>query len=341
MDTPTEILHTVLLGVVKYFWGQTVFVLEKAKLLTRFQTRLDSLDRDGLNAPSLNADYICHYKGGLIGKHFKSLTQVMLFVVYDLVLKSVLDGWTLIGELVVLIWHTKIDNTEHYLAKLARTISDFLNVTAQCAPSILISKPKFHFLVHLPAYIRCFGPAIIFLTERYESFNHVFRLTCIYNNRRAPSRDTCMTFVRNDTAKHIATGGYWYDTHTERWVHGGPQVLTYLEHHPEQARLLGIPDQKLADPGMANPAIHSQTDSAMIGTGRIIVTDWSKHEAVLWQATRCADIFKKNGLKSPPSSEYYQGTSVVTSEHETSQLGGHVIFRDALEKVRLSPLCHF
>ncbi|KAG1811323.1 hypothetical protein EV424DRAFT_1473730 [Suillus variegatus] len=191
MDTPTEILHMVLLGVVKYFWGQTVFVLEKAKLLTHFQTRLDSLDRDGLNA-----DYICHYKGGLIGKHFKSLTQVMLFVVYDLVLKSVLDGWTLIGELVVLIWHTKIDNTEHYLAKLARTISDFLNVTAQCAPSILISKPKFHFLVHLPAYIRCFGPAIIFLTE-------------------PPSRDMCMTFVRNDTAKHIATGGHWYDTHTE------------------------------------------------------------------------------------------------------------------------------
>ncbi|KAG1824214.1 hypothetical protein EV424DRAFT_1320857, partial [Suillus variegatus] len=335
MDTPTEILHTVLLGVVKYFWGQTAFVLEKAKLLTRFQTRLDSLDRDGLNAPSLNADYICHYKGGLIGKHFKSLAQVMPFVVYDLVPKSVLDGWTLIGELVVLIWHTKIDNTEHYLAKLARTISDFLNVTAQCAPSILISKPKFHFLVHLPAYIRRFGPAIIFSTERYESFNHVFRLTCIYNNRQAPSRDTCMTFVRNDTAKHIATGGYWYDTHTERWVHGGPQVLTYLEHHPEQARLLGIPDQKLADPGMANPAIHSQTDSAMIGTGRIIVTDQSKHEAVLWQATRCADIFKKNGLKSPPSSEYYQGTSVVTSEHETSQLGGHVIFRDALEKTRI------
>ncbi|KAG2129942.1 hypothetical protein DEU56DRAFT_872405 [Suillus clintonianus] len=130
MDTPTEILHTVLLGVVKYFWGQTAFLLEKAKLLNHFQTRLDSLDRDGLNAPSLNADYICHYKGGLIGKHFKSLAQVMPFVVYDLVPKSVLDGWTLIGELVVLIWHTKIDNTEIYLAKLTRTIGDFLNTTA-------------------------------------------------------------------------------------------------------------------------------------------------------------------------------------------------------------------
>ncbi|KAG1730147.1 uncharacterized protein EDB91DRAFT_1239152 [Suillus paluster] len=128
LDTPTEILHTVLLGVVKYFWGQTVFLLEKAKLLTVFQTRLASLETDGLNVPSLNADYICHYKGGLIGKHFKSLAQVMPFAVYDLVPKSVLDGWTAIRELVVLIWHTKINDTESYLAALSRKIGDFLNV---------------------------------------------------------------------------------------------------------------------------------------------------------------------------------------------------------------------
>jgi hypothetical protein len=249
LDTPTEILHTVLLGVVKYFWGQTVFLLEKAKLLNIFQIRLDSLEREGLNAPSLSADYICHYKGGLIGKHFKSLAQVMPFVAYDLVPKSVLDAWTVIGELVVLIWHTKIANIESYLATLSQTISDFLNITAQCAPSILISKPKFHFLVHLPVFIRRFGPAIVFSTECYESFNHVFRLTCIFSNRRAPSQDTCITFARNDTIKHIATGGYWYDAHVEQWVHGGLQVVSYLDDHPEQARLLGIPKKNLADSG--------------------------------------------------------------------------------------------
>ncbi|KAG1878687.1 hypothetical protein C8R48DRAFT_590573 [Suillus tomentosus] len=115
MDTPTEILHTILLGVVKYFWGQTVFLLEKAKLLNVFQYRLESIDKDGLNAPCLNADYICHYKGGLIGKHFKSLAQVMPFIIHDLVPQTVLDAWTVIGELVVLIWHTEIVDTEVYL----------------------------------------------------------------------------------------------------------------------------------------------------------------------------------------------------------------------------------
>ncbi|KAG2339510.1 hypothetical protein BDR05DRAFT_1003322 [Suillus weaverae] len=315
MDTPTEILHTVLLGIVKYFWGQTVFLLEKAKLLNLFQTRLDSLEQDGLNAPSLNAEYICHYKGGLIGKHFKSLAQIMPFVIYDLVPKSVLDGWTTIGELVVLIWHTKINDTESYLVSLTRTINDFLNVTAQCAPSILISKPKFHFLVHLPAYIHHFGPTIVFSTERYESFNHVFRLTCIYSNQRAPSRDTCATFTHNDTVKHIATGGYWYDTNVGGWVQGGTLVVAYLDDHPEQGRLLGIPRESLADPG----------------AGKILAPKTSGHEFSPWEDTRCVEIFKRDSLQRPSHSHYYQGGSVVTSEHENVQLGRHIIFQDTVE----------
>ena len=118
LDTPTEVLHTILLGVVKYFWGQTVFLLEKAKLLDLLQACLDSVGKDGLNMTSLNAWYICQYKGGLNGKHFKSLVQVMPFLIYDIVPQTVLDAWSLIGELVVLIWHTQIDDTEKYLVNI-------------------------------------------------------------------------------------------------------------------------------------------------------------------------------------------------------------------------------
>ncbi|KAG2064229.1 hypothetical protein BDR04DRAFT_1130859 [Suillus decipiens] len=115
MDTLIEILHTILLGVIKYFWGQTVFLLKKSKLLHLFQNCLKTINKNALNAPCLNTDYICHYKGSLIGKHFKSLAQVMPFLIYDLVSPMVLNGWTVIGKLVVLVWHTKITNTEFYL----------------------------------------------------------------------------------------------------------------------------------------------------------------------------------------------------------------------------------
>lgn len=74
-----------------------------------------------MNAPSLNADYICHYKGSLIGKHFKSLAQVMPFLVHNLIPWTVLNGWSIIRELVVLVWHTTIPDTEVYLVSLVRT----------------------------------------------------------------------------------------------------------------------------------------------------------------------------------------------------------------------------
>ncbi|KAG1749584.1 hypothetical protein EDD22DRAFT_958012 [Suillus occidentalis] len=314
MDTPTEILHTILLGVVKYFWGQTVFLLEKAKLLNVFQYRLESIDKDRLNAPCLNADYICHYKGGLIGKHFKSLAQVMPFIIHDLVPQTVLDAWTVIGELVVLIWHTEIVDTEVYLANLSRKIEDFLNITSQCAPSILISKPKFHFLVHLPAFIRRFGPAIVFSTERYESFNHVFRLSCIYSNRQAPSRDSCKTFSRQDIMKHITTGGYWYDSTVKTWVRGGEMVLGYFDEHPEQARLLGIPNA-----GWNAPI----SGSGKIETAPTAAGKTAQKDAVSWKTTHCAKILRTDR----PGVSHHLGKSVVTRQGEHARLDGHVIFR--------------
>lgn len=115
-----------------------------------------------------------------------------------------------------------------YQADLSRTIEEFLDITAQCSPSILLWKPKFHFLVHLPGYIRHFGPAILFSTERYESFNHVFRLANIYSNRQAPSRDTCKAFAAHDIIKHVVTGGFWFEPNLKKWVRAGEGITWYI-----------------------------------------------------------------------------------------------------------------
>ncbi|KAF7982629.1 hypothetical protein HWV62_27053 [Athelia sp. TMB] len=230
-DTPTEILHTILLGVVKYFWGQTMWHLEKNKHLATFQVRLNSVAAEGLNIPPITADYMCQYRGGLIGKHFKTLSQIMAFTLYDLVPREVLDTWLIIGRLTVLLWHTEIDDVSSYTTKLEECIKDFLNVTCQCSPSILISKPKFHFLLHLPFYIQRFGPALLFSTERFESYNAVFRGASIYSNHLAPSRDIAWTFARMDRVKHIMTGGWWKDAKSGAWVCASSRVMQHILDH--------------------------------------------------------------------------------------------------------------
>ncbi|KAL4066878.1 hypothetical protein J3A83DRAFT_4098189, partial [Scleroderma citrinum] len=107
-----------------------------------------------LGSTTLGADYIVCSKRSLIGCHFKSLAQVMSYLIYDLAPQTVLDGWSTIGKLVDLLWHTTIENTETYLATLSHTIEDFLPLSAQCAPSILLTKAKFHFLLYLLMFIR-------------------------------------------------------------------------------------------------------------------------------------------------------------------------------------------
>ena len=135
---------------------------------------------------------------------------------------------------------------------------------ARCSLAILISKPKFHFLVHLPAFIHRFGPPIIFSTERYESFNHVFRLSCIFSNRRAPSCDSCNAFSAQDCIKHITTGGWWFDTTTGSWAHAGQMIIDYLSTHEDHMHWLGLPKGCKSQPGellYSYPAPHKYSQS--------------------------------------------------------------------------------
>ena len=239
-DIPTKILHTILLGIVKYWWGQSIHIIEKSKQMMLLQMQLASLDTSNLGSYSFNAEYICTYKGALIGKHFKILAQVMPFIVYDMVPQAVLNGWITIGRLVVLLWHVRILDVEEYIAHLTHVINDFLNITAQCVPSIIIQKPKFHFLVHLPMYICRFGPAVLYSMEHYESFNHVFCLSLIHSNQKAPSRDTCNWFAKHDAIKHITSGGFWFDKAIGKWCQAGSEILHCIASDRKQAEYIGL-----------------------------------------------------------------------------------------------------
>ena len=63
---------------------------------------------------------------------------------------------------------------------------------------------------YLPEHVRRFGPAILFATEGFESFNAVIRSRSIHSNRQAPSRDIARGFARVNRIRHLLSGGFFF-----------------------------------------------------------------------------------------------------------------------------------
>ena len=88
-------------------------------------------------------------------------------------------------------------------------IDYFLTCTAQWTPR-WFNKPKFHIIRHLPEHVRRFGPAILFTTEGFESFNAIIRSRSVHSNRQAPSRDIARGFAHVNRIRHLLSGGFFF-----------------------------------------------------------------------------------------------------------------------------------
>ncbi|EHS64535.1 uncharacterized protein PGTG_22323 [Puccinia graminis f. sp. tritici CRL 75-36-700-3] len=99
---------------------------------------------------------------------------------------------------------------EQYIADLMHHIYVFLyhvlRMTAQW-----VNKPKFHMLTHLPDAIRRFGPACLFASEKFESFNGILRNASIHSNQQSPGQDIAITFENYQAMRLILSGAYLYD----------------------------------------------------------------------------------------------------------------------------------
>lgn len=113
-DTPIELLHTILLGVIKYVWS----MLNSSWSDTQrnlFAIRLQSTDIDGLTIPPIRAGYMTQYRNNLIGKHFKALMQAWPFHVHGLVTPSQFALVKSVSALSSLLWVHEIPDMEKYL----------------------------------------------------------------------------------------------------------------------------------------------------------------------------------------------------------------------------------
>ncbi|KAJ7648146.1 hypothetical protein B0H17DRAFT_1163798 [Mycena rosella] len=242
-DTPVEILHTILLGIVKYIWHISHTPLSEAKKKT-YALRLQSTATDGLSIHAIRANYIMQYAGSLVGRQLKTIVQTNIFHVHGLVTKHQFMGWKATGELAAILWFPEIRNPQEYRQDLKVAVANVLDIFAMIDPSKIITKVKYHLLVHLEDDTVEFGPLIGIMTEIFECFNAIFRFCSILSNHLAPSRDIAIQLGDQEGLKHRLTGGWWRTT-DKKWQQAGRGVRHFMEKHPVLQKLVGWSEPKV------------------------------------------------------------------------------------------------
>ncbi|KAJ7618023.1 hypothetical protein FB45DRAFT_1103391 [Roridomyces roridus] len=251
-DTPVELLHTILLGVIKYIWHHMNTSQWSDSDRHLLAIRLQSTDLSGLTVPPIRAGYMIQYKNNLIGKHFKTLMQTLTFHVHQI---STPEQFALIkaaGDLGSRLWVPEIDDMDEYLAQLTISIANLLDAFDAESPLRILTKIKLHLLAHIPDDVRRFGPLIRVSTEIYEAFNGVFRTCSVFSNHLAPSRDISRKFASMDRVKHVLCGGYW-QAPSKAWIQAGDAVQDLLQTDVVLQRHLGWVSPAKIDPGSIKP----------------------------------------------------------------------------------------
>ncbi|KAJ7696836.1 hypothetical protein B0H17DRAFT_1158586 [Mycena rosella] len=238
-DTPVEILHTILLGIVKYIWHitHTPWSPEYKK-----HTACVSIH-------AIRSSYIMQYAGSLVGRQLKTLAQTNIFHIHGLVPDNEFQAWKAAGELSALLWFPEIRNLAEYRRDLRVAVGNVLDIFATIDPSKIVSKVKYHLLVHIDEDVVEFGPLIGLATELFESFNGVFRYCSILSNHLAPSRDIAIQLADQEGLKHRLTGGWWLSGSDGRWERSGRGVREFMVDHPILQRLVGWANKKLVRHG--------------------------------------------------------------------------------------------
>ncbi|KAF8579603.1 hypothetical protein K439DRAFT_1648448 [Ramaria rubella] len=218
-DTPVEILHTILLSIIKYVWHNLHTTLDdNGRLL--FVTQLQSSSISGLSIPPICTGYMSQYHNGLIGKHFKTIMQMIMFHMHGLVKDSQFELIKAAGCLGAVVWYHEIPDMQEYLVSgssdiqcdLRVLIGNILDSFNVIDPAHIIMKAKIHMLV-------------------FECFNHIFQMCSVLSNHQAPGRNIARKCTSMEHVKHIASGGYWKYENDE-YVQASPKVQEIICQHP-------------------------------------------------------------------------------------------------------------
>ncbi|KAF9526609.1 hypothetical protein CPB83DRAFT_937649 [Crepidotus variabilis] len=303
LDTPVEILHTILLGVVKYGWFGTHDSWNPTNQKV-YSTRLQSTDSLGLSLPPIRASYIMQYANSLIGRQLKTVVQVNAFHVFDLVNALQFSLIKAIGELSALLWFPEIRNLEQYLSDVEVAAANVLDIAALIDPTKIVAKLKYHLLVHLRADIIRFGPLVGVATEVFESFNAIFRYCSILSNHLAPSRDIAHQLAEQETVKHLLSG----------WVQAGASVRDFIKADRVLQTLVGWIDDSPKPLGFVKlPPEKREKDRKR-----------KAQEILPWAATAAVSTLNAQVFPINATLQWHYGSSVIARSQDECVKGSWV-----------------
>ncbi|EFP85504.2 uncharacterized protein PGTG_11860 [Puccinia graminis f. sp. tritici CRL 75-36-700-3] len=124
-DTPVEVLHVFLLGIVKYMLQSFMKSLATG-VLPEVMARYKSFDTKGLNVPSLRPYYLTKHYRNLIGKDFKVALQAAPFVLFEYMLADKRLVWSALCQLAPFVFQTHIAEMDAYQISLQQLVRVFI-----------------------------------------------------------------------------------------------------------------------------------------------------------------------------------------------------------------------
>ena len=113
-DSPVEILHVILLGVVKYWWRDAVSRQDSAGK-DLLKARIESLEVSGLGTPRVRGQTFVQYAGSLVGRDFRVILQIAPAVLQGLIPETHYEGWLALCRMAPLVFQPEIQNRETYM----------------------------------------------------------------------------------------------------------------------------------------------------------------------------------------------------------------------------------
>ncbi|KAJ3381514.1 hypothetical protein HDU80_001815, partial [Chytriomyces hyalinus] len=204
LDTPVEILHCVLLRIVKYLLRATVEGLSTDKK-QELKACLEGVWEDGLPSKIYGHTMVHHVKS-LNGKDFRLFVQVAPFALSNVVTKELHQTWVSLSHLAAHLYMSHIDVTP-YNSDFTKHMDQFVFHASKTPHFYEVVKPKLHLLRHIPDFTRRFGPPRLCATEAFESSNKIIRNCISHTSRQHPSQDVSMQFANNLAVQHLVDGG--------------------------------------------------------------------------------------------------------------------------------------